>query len=891
MMPPRAAYRLQFRDGMDFDRAVATVPYLKSLGISHLYASPIFKATGGSTHGYDVVDHNAIDPVLGGREGFECLSTTLKQAGLGLILDIVPNHMAASLENDWWRDVVEWGEQSAFRNHFDIDWRERLTLPVLGRPYEEALAANELSVRLDRHRSGLALVYFDNSLPLHPRSYSGILSRVDDPLAAEIVQHASMATPGSAAIMHRRITALLSEKKPKPRLEKMLAQLSANPEFIDHVHDAQPWRLVFWKDAKKHLSYRRFFEVTGLVGVRVEDDKVFDDVHRLILELVRSGRVDGLRLDHVDGLAEPKAYLDRLRQEVGPDVYLVVEKILVGDEKLPTDWPVQGTTGYEFIASMANVFVDSEKAADLDRVYAHCTGEAVDVEAQRRAARRLMVGDNFETELTALTNLASELAASIGEPLPPDLVAQAIGELIVAFPIYRTYGTGSGMPERDRDLLSAVAKKVRATGENVDEAALDFVLQLLTGEFAEGVAAGASDFRKRFQQLTGPVMAKSVEDTLFYRYNRLIALNEVGGEPVTAGSLTNFHANMADQRRLHPDGLLATSTHDTKRGEDARARLYALSEAPEIWGSAVERWRALHVSHVKQLDDGPAPEPETEWLLYQALAGVWPADLSPDNSATLGELSKRFAGYVEKALREAKLRTAWTEPNEPYEAAVNDYASRMLSPDNRAFLDDFSTTLQPFIRVGAQNTLAQTLIKMTAPGIPDIYQGTEISDLSLVDPDNRRAVDFEMLATRLGRSREPYFSEISILDGTAKQRLIMDCLKFRASHHDLFARGSYVPLQVSGARSSNLVAFMRVLGDDFAIVAVPRLIFPLCRHALRWDDPEFWLGAHVGMPAGCEDRACYRFFTGERFKIADRLLAADLFATSPVTMLVSQKRS
>ncbi|CAN5293413.1 malto-oligosyltrehalose synthase [soil metagenome] len=869
MSRPRATYRLQFRNGMDFDKAAGIVPYLKELGISHLYASPIFTAVSGSTHGYDVTDHTEIDPALGGRDGFERLSAALKQNGLGLILDIVPNHMAASLENAWWRSVIEWGAESPFRDHFDIDWSERVTLPILGRPYDEVVGAGELTVRPDNRHGVLALAYFDTLLPLHPDTYAGILSQIDDPLGNEIAALASAATPDTAAAMQAGIRPLLSGPVSCARLETVLESVSRQPGFIDQVHGAQPWRLTFWKDARKHLCYRRFFEVTGLVGVRVEEDRVFDDVHRLILDLVRSGQADGLRVDHVDGLSDPKTYLDRLRQAIGPETYLVVEKILCGEETLPSDWPISGTTGYEFIAGTADLFVDEDGPLALERGYCETVGHPVDLEAERRDAKRLMITRNFETELTTLSRLATRFSES--GAYSERALREAIAALVIAFPVYRTYGNADCMPDRDRQLLHSVADDALRRDDG-DQDVLYFVLRLLLGD----VQSDTTIFRSRFQQLTGPVMAKAVEDTLFYRYNRFIALNEVGGDPMLrSGSRGRFHAKMEERTRLQPQGLLATATHDTKRGEDARARLYAISEAPALWSAAIARWRAMHRASVVVLPDGPAPEPETEWMLYQALAGMWPSDCDRPDATALADMEKRFGGFVEKALREAKRRTSWTEIDERYEATVKTYASRLFGNDD--FVENFSKTLKPFAQAGALNSLAQTLIKLTAPGIPDIYQGTEGLDLSLVDPDNRRPVDFPALSAQLRRETDQPFAADNILSGRAKQAMIASVLCFRATREALFAEGSYEPLRVSGTMADHVVAFSRRLGEHAAITVVPRLMFHACGE-------DFGEGAIIELPRAL---ALKNVLTGETYGTAAKFSVSKVLRESPVALLAS----
>lgn len=816
-MIPTATWRIQFRNGMTFDRAASLVPYLQQLGISHLYASPIFTAASGSTHGYDVTDVNEIDPAIGGRAGFERMVSALKSAGLGLILDIVPNHMSTSLENAWWRDVIEHGEKSRFARHFDIDWSRRLTLPFLGDDVEVALEKGELSVQRDPHTGKPALAYFDNYYPLTPDSWVG---REDDVL----------------------------------RLR--------DPAELAQLHDQQPYRLTSWRDAPRDLSWRRFFEITGLVGVRVEDEAVFDDSHALILALVRSGAVDGLRIDHVDGLADPRGYLQRLRQQAGTDCYITVEKILGKGEHLPTDWPISGTTGYEFIASLSEVLVDDERIDALRQAYDEVMGQPVDMRAELRAARLLMVERNFEGEFNTLLQLA--LTVGQGE-IEEDVLRLALRELLVAFPVYRTYGTTQGLSEADRQLLHSVVAKVSA-----DPAALTLLTRILTGEVVDTDTATA--FRTRFQQLTGPLMAKSVEDTLFFRQHMGLALNEVGAEPVPRGfSLTRFHSEMATRRDRQPDALSGTSTHDTKRGEDARARLYTLTEAPQIWAECVARWQQMNQTHVRFLNDGTAPRAADTWMLYQALAGVWPPQLDPQDPAGLKALEERFLEFVEKALREAKLRTDWVDSNEAYETVVLAYAAHLLSPDNQLFLQDFSTALRPFILSGLVNSLSQTVIKLTAPGVPDIYQGSEGLNFSLVDPDNRREPDYAQLAQQL--STKPS-GIASWLDGQLKQSVIATLLQLRQQKPALFRLGSYTALITTGEQADKAIAYARIDDGDALIVVAPRLAFDAAHDAFPVSGAALWAQTEVILPAGLANRRYRDCFSGEILLLNESLQLA-----------------
>ncbi|UIL50856.1 MULTISPECIES: malto-oligosyltrehalose synthase [Pantoea] len=823
---PTATYRIQFRNGMTFDRAAALVPYLKQLGISHLYASPIFSATAESTHGYDVTDVNQIEPSIGGRAGFDRMAAALKAAGLGLILDIVPNHMAASLENPWWRDVIEHGEQSQYAHYFDIDWSRRLTLPFLGDTFEAVLANGEISVQRDPQSGKPALAYYDNYYPLAPHTWQG------------------------------REEAVLGLRDP--------AQIAA-------LHDQQPWRLMSWRDAPNDLSYRRFFEVTGLVGVRVEDKAVFDAAHQLILELVHSGAVQGLRVDHVDGLADPRGYLEQLRQAAGPDCYLTVEKILGENEQLPDEWPVSGTTGYEFMAALANVLVDGNRLSALRKAYQTVIGKTVDMKAELRAAKLLMANRNFAGEFNRLLQLALGIARHDGTPQPEAELKNALRELLVAFPVYRTYGTPQGLTPADNALLQQVVSQVKSSASAPDADALDLLVRILRGEVTAAATEDAAQFRTRFQQLTGPLMAKSVEDTLFFRQHMALALNEVGAEPLARHfSLDQFHAEMQARREHQPDALSGTSTHDTKRGEDARARLYTLTEAPERWAECVARWREMNQAKVVRLKDGAAPEPAVEWMLYEALAGVWPPTLQPDDAAGLAALEARFVVYVEKALREAKLRTDWADNNDAYEQAVLDYARHLLAPDNIAFLRDFCSALQPFVRAGLVNSLTQTVVKLTAPGVPDIYQGSEALDFSLVDPDNRREPDFAALAAMLDQPQQEQ-DDGHWLRGQVNQQAIARLLAVRQQQPSLFRHGDYLPLTAHGEHQDRVVAFARQHQHQAVIVIVPRLVLNHLPETLDQPPADRWAATEIALPSSLSQHRYRDLLSGNEIVPGDRL--------------------
>jgi len=882
MSIPTATYRLQFRNGMTFDRAIDLIPHLVELNISHLYASPIFAATKGSTHGYDVIDPNQVDEALDGMTGLLRLSDALKKAGLGLILDIVPNHLAASLENPWWRDVIAWGRASRFADIFDIDWSQRLTLPVLAAPLDQELQAGTGFLVADAVAGTLAFDYRGSCYPLNPKTYPQVLDGIGA-VPAAIIELADAVTPATAQAFHAAVGQLLGS------IADLDAQLKSRPtpQQLTALLAQQSWRLMDWKDAANALSYRRFFEIAGLVGVRVEQPQIFDAMHRTVLQLVADGRVDGLRVDHIDGLADPEAYLVRLREAIGPQTYLVVEKILAHDEQLPADWPVEGTTGYEFITALADLFVDHRQAPPLDAAWRAINTDRGDAEAGLNRAKRQMVGSNFRGEVQALQQLARDIAATEADSLPADLIDTCVADLLMAFPVYRTYGSPRGLTDADDTLVDTIFASLLAAADPLVRQCLNALQAILRGHVTARYVEKALLFRTRMQHLTGPLLAKSLEDTFFYRYNRLIALNEVGGDPLSrSGSVALFHRKMQQRALMQPAALTATSTHDTKRGEDSRARLYALSEAPSAWIDAVDRWRSMHAHRVSPLPDGAAPAPETEWMIYQALAGAWPPDLDITDAAQLDALARRFLPYVEKALREAKQRTDWSAPAPLYEEAVLDYAKGLLSVDNAAFLGDFRTVLGPFIRVGLQSSLSQALLKMTVPGVPDLYQGCEGLDFSLVDPDNRRPPDFEALGGRAaGNADQP--SDAQLYSGALKSRMTKAVLGLRKRHKTLFSQGQYVPLETEGAAREHIIAFARVTDEAVAIVAVPRLVFGAITTSTL-QTQAFWQDTTIRLPSWLAGRHVRDAFDQTAFQVGTmRLQAATVFARRPFCLLLS----
>jgi (1->4)-alpha-D-glucan 1-alpha-D-glucosylmutase len=893
MIRPSATYRLQFRNGMTLARAAELAPYFARLGISHLYVSPLLAAVPGSSHGYDATDFTKIEPALGGMDGFYALSAALKDNGIGLIFDFVPNHMGASSHNPWWRDILEWGQESDFREHFDIDWSApKLLVPALGEPDGQALAEGKFGLSLDENDGGIAFSYYDLRLPLTPPSYARILARMEGEGLAELARRFAVAKPETAGPAKEELAALARDPEVRPLIDAAIEATVTDKAALHELHESQVWRASYWRAAREGLTYRRFFEIADLVGVRVERPRVFDDAHALLLDLVKREHVHGIRLDHIDGLADPKTYLQRLQEAVGGDFYLLVEKILGLDEIVRPSWPVAGTTGYEFIGALAGLFVDPAGREPLTEAYHAFLGGVVDYETMVRDTKRRILARNLAGELEFLKDLAKGIAER--DPMTrdhgADSLRRAILEFAAALPVYRTYVNVEGPDERDLAVIAAAAESVKAAREVEDDAAVDFIARMLKLDFPEPESQGlALVFAARFQQTTGPVMAKALEDTVFYRYNRLIALNEVGGEPHHFGaSPAAFHRAMRARFAEQPLGLSATATHDTKRGEDSRARLYAVSEMPEVWREAVTAWSAMLAGYRGELDGAAIPEPEFEWLFYQALAGTWPADLAPENSSGFEALSERMDAYMLKVGREAKVRTSWTVPHEDYEAAVARFVRGALG--NCDFLTDFYRRAAPLFLAGALTSLSQLGIKLTAPGVTDIYQGTEFWDLSLVDPDNRRPVDFAARSAALSGTDASSWDEL-LADwpsGRLKMRLLRAGLAFRRKHPELFSAGEYLPLETVGEHAERIVTFARRLEHERLIVVATRLPFALLCDADRpLVPPKRWGDTRIMLPEELRGTELRDIVTGVSHSPGAELSAADVFASLPAALLHS----
>lgn len=837
MRRPSSTYRLQLNGDFGFAAARALVSYLRRLGVGDLYLSPILAARPGSAHGYDVVDPTRVNPELGGREGLDALAERLHDADMGLLLDIVPNHMAAHHANPWWWDVLRRGRASEYADHFDIDWTgdERVLLPVLGKPLEQVLEAGE--IEFERANGERALRYYEHRFPLR------------DDGAAEAV---------TADLL-----------------------------------DAQHYRLAHWRRAASEINYRRFFDISDLIAVRVEDAAVFDAVHVLVRELVADDVVTGLRVDHVDGLRDPHTYLRRLQERVfgGRHGYVLVEKILEADEDMPGDWPADGTTGYDFLNAVNGLFVDAGALERLSRIYSEFTGSDRSFEDVVFRRKLQVQAELFPAELGRIAAAAAALYGDVAA----DRLRAALAATTAAFARYRTYFSRDRLRDEDRRLVRDAVSEARRRDPRPGGDAYAAVEDLLTlhGHSPPDVSADKLDVVMRWQQYSGPVMAKGHEDTALYVYNRLVSANAVGGDPSQpATQLEEFH-RLCRRRMERPGALNATSTHDSKRSEDVRARIDVLSEAPDAWQEALQRWRALNEPLVREVEGATVPGANIEMLAYQTLVGALPLerDAAP-------EFAERFGEYLLKAAREAKTHTSWLEPNQAYERTLRQWSDALLSPEH-GFLEDLRAFAAPVAFHGAITSLAQTTLKLTTPGVPDVYQGTELWDYSLVDPDNRRPVDYvhrgallDAIEPLLGRPNAAAARELwrDWRTGAVKLYVTASLLRDRRAQPDLYREGDHLPIAAEGGAARHVCAFLRRKGGEWRLIAVPLRLWQGGRAepgASGWPAAhDRWADVRLPLPQAAPDGWRDRL-TGEHHTAdgAGALSAAALFADLPIAVL------
>ncbi len=875
MVPPLSTYRLQLQPAFGFDDAAALAPYLARLGVSHLYSSPYLQAAPGSTHGYDVVDPSRVNEELGGAEAHRRMCAALEDSGLGQILDIVPNHMAVTSGNAWWWDVLENGPSSQYASYFDVDWdppeaklRNTVLMPILGDHYGRVLEAGEIQLR--RQGGRFTVHYYDHALPVAPRSLDDLLAAAGR--SCESLELESLATAfghlppswltdrDSVRERHRdkevlaATLARLAEEEPEvaAALDAEVARINADPDALDALLERQNYRLAFWRTAGRELDYRRFFDIHTLAALRVEDETVFADTHELVAGWLRDGVLDGLRIDHPDGLRDPEGYLRRLAG-LGPEAWLVVEKILEPGERLPTTWPVAGTTGYDFAHQATGVLVDPAGEDPLTTTYAQFARLPAEWSDVVWDKKHLVMREVLAAEVNWLTGLAVEVCDRNRRyrDYTRHEIHETLREVIAAFPVYRTYVVPGVEPSPDDVAhVEEAVKRAKESRPDLDADLFDFLGEVM---LARHRGAAEDELVCRFQQVTGPVMAKGVEDTSFYTFTRLAALNEVGGDPGHFGiSVEEFHRHNEMVQRTWPATMLTTSTHDTKRSEDVRARLALLSEIPEPFAEAVASWS----SHNRRHRRGDLPDRNIEWLLYQTLVGAWP--LAAD----------RAMGYIEKASKEAKEHTSWVDPDPDYDAALRAFVEGALT--DAEFLGQLAEFAGPLVGPGRVNSLATTLLKLTSPGVPDLYQGNELWDLSLVDPDNRRPVDWSVRAALLSEAEGMSPGEAwgdRADSGLPKMLLTQRALHLRRRRPEAF-RGGYSALAATGAKAGHVVAYVR--GGEIVAV-VPRLVLGL---GGDWGDTALTLP-----PGGWRDA-----LDGERrFEGAVRVV--ELLGSFPVALL------
>ena len=958
---PVSTYRLQVHHQFPLSEAANVAPYLARLGVGACYTSPYFTAATGSTHGYDVFNHNEINPELGGTDAHRAFVTALAAHGLGHIVDFVPNHMGVSAGgNAWWTDVLENGPSSPTAKFFDIDWapmkaelHAKLLLPILGDQYGHVLERGEL--QLDFRDGSLVLKYFEHELPVNPRQCPRVYRVAVEPLTAEVGAdnphlHEFLSILASLENLPpyteqdpERIAERQREKEvARTRLGRLVQESPAvgqhiteavrvangnpgQPGSFDALHallEAQAYRLAYWRTASHEINYRRFFDVNTLAGLRIEEPDVFEATHALLGQLLADGSVQGVRVDHPDGLFDPRRYFDRL-QDLAARVtgnpaptYVVAEKILSGHERLPVTWKVHGTTGYDFLNVLNGIFVAASHGRRLRRIYSKLTGRMDAFEDVLYDSKQLIMSTAMSSELNVLAHMLDRIGESNrkSRDFTMESLRDVIREVVACFPVYRTYVDETGWTPLDRSVVSQAIARARRRNPAMEASLYDFFREVVlprtpedptsdrpAGERRLGYppadekeARDRLRFAMKLQQYTGPVQAKGLEDTAFYRYNVLLSVNEVGGDPSRLGRpVEEFHEANSHRAKQWPFDMLTTATHDTKVGEDVRARINVLSEMPEEWGREAARWMRINRTQRRLVEGEPAPDRSDEYRLYQILLGSWPADLPLAHRAPQ-EFIERISAYMLKAAREAKLHTSWLTTNQDYEDALTGYVERILGPaGGPKFLPAFAPLQRRVAAIGVINSLAQVVLKLGSPGVPDFYQGTELWDFSLVDPDNRRPVDFairEAMLSGLGE-QEPAALLREPQDGRIKMFVTTAGLQLRRELPHVFVGGDYLPLATEVTVSADVVAFARLSGDDVVIAVAPRLVAGLVNE--ERPSPlggECWKTSRIILPDALRHRTFRNCFTNEEVRPTEAagqvwLFVGEVLNKLPVALL------
>jgi (1->4)-alpha-D-glucan 1-alpha-D-glucosylmutase len=955
---PASTYRLQLNREFTFTQAAGLMEYLQELGIGACYLSPILKAAPGSPHGYDVTNHASLNPEIGSREEFRQLSERLKEHGMGMIVDVVPNHMSiAHRSNEWWWDLLENGPSSLFAPYFDIEWhppksdlKNKVLLPILGDQYGRVLEDQQITV-VCCPRGGFWIRVYDRSLPLAPRSWTLVLQPAagrlkerlgdDDQHVLELesiltaLSHLAPADEKDEGrirerqrekeVIGRRLLALMDSSEAAREVMEVCRQeingIKGVPRSFDRLEELlaqQSYRLCYWRVASDEINYRRFFDVNELAAIRVERPEVFAAVHALIFELIQEGYIDGLRVDHSDGLLKPAEYFRRLQSAcmsakgATRPFFIVTEKILAGNEELRSDWKIEGTTGYDFLGVLNGVFVDRNRRRALEHLYQAFSGWSPDSEDLVYECKKLILQATLASEVNLLTNKLDRISEQHrwSRDFTRSSLRHVLRETVACFPIYRTYTTEQALKtdaEDERHIRFAISQAKRRN-PSTSESIFDFLQSVLLLEDPDGIDAAQRAERRQFvmslQQFTGPVMAKGLEDTAFYRRAPLASLNEVGADRNRFGATPAvFHALNLKNLASWPNTMLATSTHDSKRSEDVRARINVLSEIPAEWYRALRQWRSLNLSHKADLGGVEVPSAAEEYFFYENLLGVWP--MKEPSRPEYEQLVARMQAYMNKALREAKIHTSWISPNRSYEEAVEHFVGAVLDPSRgNDFLREFRGFVSTVIRPGMWNSLSQSALKIASPGVPDFYQGSEIWDLSLVDPDNRRPVDYALrrclmqkLQSMEEQGVEPLVQHLmqNSADGAVKLYVTSRALRFRQAHHDLFSKGAYHPLRAAGDRQNHVVAFARTLGRRSVIAVAGRFFMGLGEGAGAPLGVEVWGDSVLLLRKEFRDHAYRDVFTHRIVEVESRsgkrvLPLGSVFSHLPVTFLESVER-
>lgn len=949
---PAATYRLQLNQAFTFADAAAAVPYLTQLGVSHLYLSPILKARPGSNHGYDVTDHGTLNPELGTLEDFKALAAVARRHGLFILVDVVPNHMAIMADdNTWWLDVLENGPAAEYAGYFDIDWQpirasmaNRLLVPVLGEAYGKVLDKGELKVNFDAATGMFNLCYYEHRFPLDPREYPRIFASHRDELRTlaeadalhvqdfeSLLEQFARLPPrqdtSDAArteryrdkeVYKRRLVSLCNDSPAiASYIEQTVAALNGVPgeadsfEALHALIEAQAYRLAYWRVAGDEINYRRFFDVDHLAAIRMDDPRVFAATHRLLFELIAAGDIHGLRIDHPDGLYDPQTYLEALQREWArhgneQPLYVVVEKILATHERLPESWPVAGTTGYDFAALVNAWLNNAEGEKPLLRVYRSFVPHTAPYDQIVYDGKKLVMKTLLAAEIAVLSTQLDRLAQQRRHTADFTRYAlrDAVTETIACFPVYRSYISSRGVSNDDVRHVDWALQVARKHSQNGDLSVFDFLRQVLLDDTSNSDAAirtAALEFAMKFQQVSSAVTAKGIEDTAFYRYIPLSSLNEVGGNPQRFSlSSASFHQANAERARLWPYSQLGTSTHDSKRSEDVRARLAVLSEIPDLWRRHLARWSRLNRSKRGLVNNEPAPTRNDEYLLYQTMLGIWPS--RPVQAEELEQLKTRLRDYWVKAAREAKDRTSWINPQPAYEQAMQDFIHRIVErPEFNAFLRDFTSLLNIVAYFGALNSLSQAALKLTVPGVPDFYQGAELPQLTLVDPDNRQPIDFHAHRRLLDAltqessadHRLDFLDELlrDVANGRAKLFVTSTLLRFRAAAKPLFERGKYEALRAQGSQAEHVIAYARYSQEGSAAIVVPRHCSLLSQAELKPPlGNEIWGDTQIELPKSLAGKTLRELFSNRPIYVDEsaRVDVGTVMSHFPLALLTTQ---